>query len=177
MGLETLILLLDEIGSGPSAGVQGGLAHELVAADLWHDLGPNNPVNSTGEEDRNTNDAVKVVWDTLVDRLSLIRWHEWCNDEVDVAEQEKDDDWERGAEWWCPAWAVVRSWVKVKMNQSTGNENVDNGQWVGNDVEDEVEGISWWWRQHDDNGDNPMFEKTDKWGVEWLVGSPETRPW
>lgn len=120
---------------------------------------------------------MKVIWDTLVDRLSLIRRHEWCNNEVDVAEQEEDDDWERGAEWWCPAWAVVRSWVKVKVNQSTGNKDVDNGQWIGDDVEDKVEGISWWWRQHDDNGDNPVFEKTDKWGVEWLVGSPETRPW
>lgn len=67
----------------------------------------------------------------LVDVLAIFRGHERCNDEVDVAEKEEDDDWVGGLDRRIP---VPLGTVTVEMDQSTGNEDVDDGKRVGDEA-------------------------------------------
>lgn len=67
------------------------LAIQLVPTELGQDDCPDNPVNRSGEQNRDTDEAVQVIRDIFVDALSLIRRHERRDNEVDVREQEEDN--------------------------------------------------------------------------------------
>lgn len=71
----------------------------------------------------------QVVVDVLVGRL---RRDVGGNDEVDVGEQEEDGDGERGLDRRVP---VVLFAVEVEVHETAGDEDVDNGERVGDDVE------------------------------------------
>lgn len=108
--------------------VDDGLANKLVLADAGQDLGPDGPVDATSEEDGETSNAVDPVGKVLV--LVLVGGRgrdEGSNDEVDVAEQEEDDDGERSAEGRVP---VPSGAVEVKVNETAGDEDVDDGKRV-----------------------------------------------
>ena len=103
------------------------LLHKLVASDPWHNLCPNKPVDTTGEDDTEANDAVNPVRQIVVDVLALVRWAEGSNHEVDVAEEEEDDDRECCIDWGVPVAALP---VEVKVDHTCSNESVDNSERV-----------------------------------------------
>ena len=61
----------------------------------------------------------------------------------------------------------------MEMAEAEGDEGVDDGERVGDDVEDEVVSITWRRGQHDDDGDEPVLEETGERGVERPVAGEE----
>lgn len=65
---------------------------QLVSAKLGHDNCPNKPVHGAGKQETDTDDAVQVVRNRLVDALSIGGGNEGCRDQVKVRKVEDDDD-------------------------------------------------------------------------------------
>ena len=91
-------------------------------------------------------------------------------DEVDVAGEEEDGDGQGGAAGRVP---VVLLAVRVEPDEAEGDEGVDDGERVGDDVEDEVVSIARGRGQHDDDGDEPVLEETGERSVEGPVAGEE----
>lgn len=59
------------------------------------------------------------------------------------------------------------------MYQGAGDEDVDHGEGVRNDVQDEVVRISWRGRKHDDDRHKPVLSESNERGVERRIACPE----
>lgn len=110
------------------------LAIQLVSSKLGQDHSPDDPIDRSGEQNRDTDKTVQVIWDILVDALSLIRRHERRDNEVDIRQQEEDDDRQRGAEGRRPGGSVRGGGVKVQVHKGASDEDVDDGEGVRDDV-------------------------------------------
>lgn len=60
------------------------------------------------------------------------------------------------------------------MDETTSDKSVDNGERVGDEVEDEVVSIARGRSKDDDNANDPVLEETGQRSVERSVASPET---
>lgn len=61
----------------------------------------------------------------LVDILAIFRGDKRCNDEINVAEEEEDDDGVRGFDRRVP---VPAGTVAVEVDKGAGDEDVDDGK-------------------------------------------------
>lgn len=133
------------------------LPNQLIPSHLGQNNCPDNPVNATTSNNRPANNAVQPVRQGLVHRHAVSRRHEGCDHEVDVAGEEEDGDRQGGTEGRVP---VVLLAVGVEPDEAKGDEGVDDGERVGDDVEDEVVSISGGRCQHDDDGHQPVLKET-----------------
>ena len=161
---------LDELVPRPSILPDNRLPLEPVPANAWDELSPEHPVDAACHEDGDTDYAVQVVRQALVDVLAVCGRDEWRDGEVHVREEEEDGDRESGLERREPL--VLRA-VDVQVDQGAGNEHVDDRERVGDDVEDEVVGVAGGRGEHDDHRDQPVLEETGQRRVAGLVGRPE----
>lgn len=111
--------------------IHNDLTLKCVLAKLGQDNCPDNPVNTTSSDNTKTNNAVKVVRQSLIDAVSVARWDEWGNDKVDVAEEEKDGDRKRGFHWRIP---VVLLLVEVDPYETGSDEGVHDSKRVRNNT-------------------------------------------
>ena len=58
---------------------------------------------------------MQIIWQALVDILSISWWHEGGYHKVDVGEHEEDGDWERGAEWWSPVLGITEDGERTEV--------------------------------------------------------------
>lgn len=129
-----VVLDLDEDAPRPAIVVDEDLLAQLVAAELGQQLGPEQPVNTAGDDDGGADDAVQVVGQVIVDVLvGRLRRDVRRDDEVDVGQQEEDGDGQRGLDRRVP---VVLVAVQVEVHEAARDEDVDDSQRVGDDVED-----------------------------------------
>lgn len=63
--------------------------------------------------------------------------------------------------------------VQVQVHQRAGDEDVDDGEGVRDDVQDEVIRVSRRGRKHDNNRDEPVLGEANQGGVERGIASPE----
>lgn len=107
---------------------------ERVPANLGQNHRPQEPVNSTKNQNSNTDDTVEPVWKVevlvLVGRLGR---NEWRDDEVHIREEEETSDGEGGLDGWVP---IVFLSVKVEPDETECDERVDHREGVRDDVED-----------------------------------------
>lgn len=108
--------------------VDNSLPYQLVFPDLGQQLRPDEPVYPASEDDSEPDHAVDPVGQGLVDVLTLLGRHEWGDDEVDVAEHEKDDDGQGGAEGRVPVPLVP---LDVEPDQAGCDEGIDDCERVG----------------------------------------------
>ena len=107
---------------------------QVVPAQPREEPRPHEPVDAAREDDARADDAVKVVRQVFVDVLVGGVWRDVRRDgEVDVAEQEEDGHGERRLDRRVP---VVLVAVEVEVDEAPGYEDVHDGEWVGDDVED-----------------------------------------
>jgi len=163
---------LDEDVPGPAFGILVNLLFETVASDLRQKDSPEDPVDTSGCDDSQTDNAVKVVRQRLV-LVQLGSWgrNKWCDDEIDVAEEEEDGDWKSGLDRRVPVELLA---VSVDPDESDRDEDVDDRKRVGDDVQDEVVGITGGRSQHDDDRHQPVLKETHEGSVEGLVAGPES---
>lgn len=162
---------LDEMAPLPAVDlIVAGLPDQLIASDLGQDDRPDQPVNAAASDDAPADDAVEVVRQRLVHRDTVRRGYERRDDEVDVAGEEEDGDGQGGAEGRVP---VVMLAVRVEPDEAEGDEGVDDGERIGDDVEDEVVGVAGRRSQHDDDGHEPVLEETGERSVEGPVAGEE----
>lgn len=109
---------------------------QLVPANPWQDLRPDNPVNGTGNEKRNTHNAVQPVWQALVDRSVLLGCDEGSDDEVEVGEEEKCRDREGSLELGAPLLrdAVLSVRLEVEVDEASGDKGVDDSEGIGDEA-------------------------------------------
>lgn len=100
-----------------------GGPHELILADSRQQDSPDQPINTTSREDAESDDAVQIVRQVVVDALAILWRDERGCDEVDVAEEEQQCRRDCGAEWWIP---LVACWVPVDPEETAGDEDVDD---------------------------------------------------
>lgn len=67
----------------------------------------------------------------FVDVLAIFRRHERCNNEVNIAEKEENDDRISGLDRRVP---VPGGSVAVEVDKTTGDEDVDDGKRVGDEA-------------------------------------------
>jgi predicted ATPase len=72
--------------------VNNHLTVKRVVSDFRQHDGPNHPVNTTSGNDSESNNAMKIIRQSLVNAVVVTGRHERCNDEVDVAQEEEDGD-------------------------------------------------------------------------------------
>jgi len=71
---------------------------------------------------------VKVVREALVHILAVAWWDEGGDDEIYVADEEENGDWQSGASRRVP---VVLLSVEVEIDEASSNKGIDDGKWVG----------------------------------------------
>lgn len=102
-----------------------------VPSNLWQQHRPNNPVHTSSRNNRDADHAMQVIGERLVHAVSIRGRHERRNGEIDVAEEEEDGDGECGFDGRVP---IVLRLVEVEVDEGAGNEDVDDGEGVGNDA-------------------------------------------
>jgi len=102
--------------------------NQLVLTHLGQTNRPNQPVDSAAGDDGNADDAVQVVGQGLVDGDAVLGRDEGRDHEVDVTGEEEDHDGEGCAEGRVP---VVLLAVRVEPDEAEGDEDVDDGEGVG----------------------------------------------
>src|SRR5690606_37033962 len=105
--------------------------HKLIPAEPGEDDGPDEPIDTPGDDDADTHYAVDPVRQALVDVLVACRRHEWRDAEVDVAEEEEYDDRESRADRGVPIPGLP---VEIEVEKTGGDECVDNGERIRNDT-------------------------------------------
>lgn len=108
--------------------INHNLPLQCIPPNLGQHHCPDNPVHTSGCDNRDANDAVQVVGERLVHAVSIRGRHEGRNGEVDIAEEEEDGDGERGLDRRVP---VVLGFVEVEVDEGAGDEDVDDGEGVG----------------------------------------------
>lgn len=131
-------------------------AHKLILADARQQHGPDKPVDTASGKNADADDTVQIVGKVVVDAAALLWRHERRGDEVDVAEEEQARGGDGGAERRVP---LVACRVPVDPQEAAGDKDVDHGERVRDDVEDEVVGVAWWRGQHDDHGHEPVLKE------------------
>lgn len=104
------------------------LPHQLILAQLRQHNRPHQPIKTAASDDGDSDDAVQVVRQSLVNGNAVLGRHEGRDDQVDVADKEEDCDGEGGAEGRVP---VVLLLVGVEPDQAEGDEGVYYGEGVG----------------------------------------------
>lgn len=66
--------------------VNNDLSFQSITEDLGTDDGPDEPIDTTGKNNGNANDAVQPVGEGLVYALTTGGWDEWRDDKIDVAQ-------------------------------------------------------------------------------------------
>lgn len=113
--------------------VHDNLTHKLILSKLGEQLGPDEPVHASGNDDGEADDAVDPVGEGLVDVLAILRGHKGGDDEVDVAEHEEYDDGEAGADGGVPVPGLA---VEVEVDEAGGDEAVDDGEGIRDEAGD-----------------------------------------
>lgn len=132
----------------------------------------------------------------LVDILAIFRGDKRCNDEINVAEEEEDDDGVRGFDRRVP---VPAGTVAVEVDKGAGDEDVDDGKRVGDEaiaewlvnlasifpfivrrkkkhlLENEVVSIACRWCKDSNHGNGPVLKQTGQGSVERTVAGEESR--
>ena len=108
--------------------IKARLPHQLILAQLGQHNRPHQPVKTTPSDDGDSDNAVQVVRQSLVNGNAVLGRHEGRDDQVDVADKEEDCDGEGGAEGRVP---VVLLLVGVEPDQAEGDEGVYYGEGVG----------------------------------------------
>lgn len=120
---------LDEMAPLPPINlIETRLPHQLILAQLGQHNRPHQPVKTTPSDDGDSDNAVQVVRQSLVNGNAVLGRHEGRDDQVDVADKEEDCDGEGGAEGRVP---VVLLLVGVEPDQAEGDEGVYYGEGVG----------------------------------------------
>jgi hypothetical protein len=100
------------------------LANKLITTNLGKNDSPDEPVESTSNQDSDTDNAVNVVRHALVLVLAgIVRSDKWCDHQIHVAEKEEDGDGEGRLDRRVP---VVLGAVEVKMDEATSDKGVDD---------------------------------------------------
>jgi hypothetical protein len=115
--------------------IEARLPDQLISSQLRQYNRPNQPVQTATRNYRDADDAVQVVGQSLVNGDAVLGRHEGCDDQVDVADEEKDRDGEGGAEGRVP---VVLLLVGVEPDEAEGDEGVYYGEGVGDYAGEEV---------------------------------------
>ena len=110
--------------------IDDDLALQLVATKLGKHDGPNDPIRTTGDENAEADNHVDPVRQGLV--YGAVGGRDpGGNDEVDVGEKEEDDNGEGRGEWRVPVPGLA---VQVEVDETAGDEDVDDGERVGDDA-------------------------------------------
>ena len=180
--------------SGPAIGVNHSFLDEDVATEARHQHRPHQVVHGAERKDTKRDDAVQVVGQLVVDTLASAGWDIGSHHQVDVGQTEEDGDGQRRPDAGSPVREVLRL-GHVDVDESTGHEDVDDGQWVGDEavsrpvswdppgsdggmvnlLDQEVVGISRGRSQHDDDGHDPVLEEASSGRVERPVAGPDLR--
>lgn len=115
---------------------------KAVTADLWHQHCPHCPVYSSSKKHRQRYHTMEVVWQMFVHILCLRRWwYKRWDDKIDIGQKEKDRECPSRANLWGPWW--IPCWEHVNVEQSAGNEHVDNWQRVWYNAAAKLVALSW----------------------------------
>ena len=115
---------LDEDVPGPTFSILVNLLLETVTSNLWKEDSPEDPVDTSGCDDSQTNDAVKVVRQRLVlIQLGSRRRYKWCDDEINVAEEEEDSNRKSSLDRRVPVELLA---VGVDPDECDRDEDVDH---------------------------------------------------
>ena len=165
--------LFSKVASLPAVNVVHiGFLHQFIVANLGQEDGPNQPVDTSGENDAEADNAMDPVRQALVYALTLLRRNEWGHDEVNVAEEVEDGDGQSGPDGRVP---VPRGLVAIQVNQGSGNKDIDDGEGVRNEVEHKVVSVASR-RGQDSNGcDQPVFKEAGQRRIEGPVAGEEAR--
>jgi hypothetical protein len=109
--------------------INNNLPLKPIMSNLRQQDSPNNPVHASSHDDADTNNTVRPIRQGLVHAVAIRRRHERRNGQVDVAEQEEHGDRESGFDWRVP---LPGCFVQVEVDQGAGDEDVDDGERVGN---------------------------------------------
>jgi hypothetical protein len=71
--------------------IEGPVCHNLVPSNPGNDLGPEEPVDGTKQQDTNTHDGEDVVWIAL-GVPALPRWEKGHDDEEEVGDEPQNGD-------------------------------------------------------------------------------------
>jgi hypothetical protein len=108
--------------------IKARLSNQLIPSHLRQNHRPHNPVNASTSNNPPTHHTMQVVRQRLIHGNSVCRRHERRNHEVDVAGEEEDRHWQRGAEGRVP---VVFLAVRVQPDEAEGYEGVYYCKGVG----------------------------------------------
>jgi hypothetical protein len=108
--------------------IKARLSNQLIPSHLRQNHRPHNPVNASTSNNPPTHHTMQVVRQRLIHGNSVCRRHERRNHEVDVAGEEEDRHWQRGAEGRVP---VVFLAVRVQPDEAEGYEGVYYCEGVG----------------------------------------------
>lgn len=150
--------------------INNGLANKLISTNLGKNNSPDKPVDTSSSNDGESDNTVNPVRERLVDVLAILRGGKGGKYEVDVAEHEEDDDGHAGGHGRVP---VPLGTVDVKVEETGRHKGVDNGERVGDKVENEVVSITRRRCEDDNDTDQPMLKETGKRSVERSVAGPE----
>lgn len=174
-----------EDAPGPAISIHHGLLDQHVLSNPRQQHRPYQVVQGAKGKDSNRYHAVQVVWELVVDALACGRWDVRRNHEVDVGEEKEDGDGEGRADPRGPV-GETRGTGEIDPDETGGYERVDDGERVGDEamavslvaqaryatrdiLDQEVIGITWRRRQHNDNRHNVMLEQTGGRRVERAV--------
>jgi hypothetical protein len=108
--------------------IKARLSNQLIPSHLRQNHRPHNPVNASTSNNPPTHHTMQVVRQRLIHGNSVCRRHERRNHEVDVAGEEEDRHWQRGAEGRVP---VIFLAVRVQPDEAEGYEGVYYCKGVG----------------------------------------------
>lgn len=127
---------------------------KIVPPNLRKHLGPQKPVDETDSKDRPSSNGVSPIRQSLVWLAAGWGWSEGNDEEEDVRCTEESCCGDSEDARLLP----VGEGSEVEIDDAEGDDGVDDGEWVGDGVDDEAVSVAGRESEDCDQADCPVYE-------------------